>query len=394
MRWLFHDPDDRVEAAARNKILARIDRWWDEFKSRSRDLSDQFRGKKKWDLPGWMHQTLQRIDSNLCWEFGPAVLTEGHRLVITPESRKNLRPLIRTILDRAPDLPGWEFYPYRLAEEVEQAACAVQGRTGGSLEGVTAELQIGEENRIDLMFRVPGASGEDDQQALNVAFVATESLLGEQALDKWAGVIEAAPPVRGGKSRAIPLARLKETFDALVESIRDRLPDRPFMDQGEGEWTLLELKPEEANDYARRADLLIAGTRDLELFKAAHGTAPFYSERFSRCKETFAYIKIDGSEGLEGSKFADRKEIEKAIDEALARDHLGVHVGVGTGLMYSYIDLALIDLRRGVQTARRTLQKGRVPKRAWILFFDADLADEWVGVYPETPPPPVESNGD
>jgi len=58
------------------------------------------------------------------WEYGPAVRTKGHRLVITPESRKDFRQLVRTILDRAPDLPGWEFYPYRLAEDLEQARSA------------------------------------------------------------------------------------------------------------------------------------------------------------------------------------------------------------------------------------------------------------------------------
>jgi hypothetical protein len=27
-----------------------------------------------------------------------------------------------------------------------------------------------------------------------------------------------------------------------------------------------------------------------------------------------------------------------------------------------------------------------VVRRSWVLFYDADLAAEWVGVYPETPP--------
>jgi hypothetical protein len=31
-----------------------------------------------------------------------------------------------------------------------------------------------------------------------------------------------------------------------------------------------------------------------------------------------------------------------------------------------------------------------VPERSWVLFFDANLGAEWVGVYPETPEPPME----
>jgi hypothetical protein len=36
------------------------------------------------------------------------------------------------------------------------------------------------------------------------------------------------------------------------------------------------------------------------------------------------------------------------------------------------------------------LRKLEVPERSWVLFFDAGLAAEWVGVRPETPPPPME----
>jgi hypothetical protein len=391
MRWLFHDPDNRAEAAVRKRVLARIDDWWAQFEAKTQALGDLFKGKKKWDLPGWMNDTLQAVDPHLMWEFGPAVRTKGHRLVITPETRTHLRPIIRTILDRAPDLPGWEFYSYRLAEDVEQAQAAVEGRTGGSLDGLAVELQIGDGNRIDLLFRSPATRNEDDRDALNVAFVATESLLGERALDRWVGSIEVGKPARG-KGRAIPPARLKDTFDALVESIRDGLPGRPFVERGGGDeqWSLIQREPEPADDYCGTSDLMVATTRDVELWKAAHGPTSFYSERFSRCKEKFAYVKVDGRHFRRGKETDDRGEIEEALDEALGRDGLGIHVGGGTGLGYSYIDLALTNLEKGVERVRKVLRKLEVPERSWILFFDADLAAEWVGVYPETPEPPAE----
>lgn len=238
------------------------------------------------------------------------------------------------------------------------------------------------------MFRGPDTEDEDDREALNVAFVAAETLLGEEALDKWVGAIEVGPA--GGK-RGVPLERLKDTFDALVESIRDRLPDRPYLEQAdEGEGSVLRLEPEQARDYPGRADLLTAVARDVELFKAMHGRAPFYSVRFSRWKETFAYVKMDGAHRRPGSQAEDRGKIEDALDAALARDGLGVHVSGGTGLRYAYIDLALTKRKRGVEEVINTLADLRVPRRSWVLFFDADLADEWVGVYPDTPPPPTE----
>jgi hypothetical protein len=391
MRWLFHDPSNRTEAATRTRTLGKIDHWWEQFTTKAPALTDLFRGKKKWDLPGWMNDTLQAISPHLMWEYGPAVRGPGHRLVITPEAHKELRPLTNAILDRAPEIAGWEFYPYRLAEDLESAGQTVEARTGGSLDGVTVEARIGEGNRIDLTFRSPVTKGEDDRQAGNVAFVATESLLGEQALDRWVGAIEVgALPRRGRMTGTVPLKRLKDTFDALVGSIRDRLPPGPLLDvAADAKWFLVKLEPEQADDYPERSDLFVSGTLDVDLWKAMHARMPFYSERYSRCGETFAYVKIEGTEGPGELKLEDRKVIEDALDTALTADKLGVHIGGGTGLRYSYVDLALTDLARGVEVVRRTLREGKVPTRTWVLFFDADLCGEWVGVYPETPGPPV-----
>jgi hypothetical protein len=391
MRWLFHDPDDRREAAARKRALGRIGDWWDAFERKSPALVDFFTGKRKWDLPGWMQDTLQEIDQHLCWEFGPALKTEGHRLVITPEHRHYLRPLVRAILDRAPDVPGFEFYQYRPAESLEHTKATVEGRTGGTIDGVLVEATRGEGNLVDLLFYSPATKGEEDEQATHLALVATETLLGERNLNRWVGVIAVEPLPAGEKPKhAIPLSRLKDTFDALVDSIRDNLPDRPYVKQPVGDkWALIQLKPTKADDYPGQEDLLVATARDVELWKATHSHKSFHSQRFSRFKETFAYVKIDLAGRQRGKDTEERGEIEDAIDDRLEADGLGIHVSGGTGLRYSYIDLALTDLDRGVEKARRVLSKLNVPERSWILFHDADLGAEWVGVYPETPEPPL-----
>ena len=92
----------------------RIDAWWAAFQAKAADLDALFSRQAEWDLPGWMQENLQPIHPHLMWEFGPAVEGPGHRLVITPESRRHLRPLVAEMLRRAPPLDGWEFYAYRL----------------------------------------------------------------------------------------------------------------------------------------------------------------------------------------------------------------------------------------------------------------------------------------
>ena len=107
----------------------------------------------------------------------------GHRLVITPESANHLRPMVDTLLDRAPKLPGWEFYPYRPPEDVEMAGQMVKARSGGDLSGTLATAVIGIHNRVDMTYHYDRTRCANDEQAFRNAFVATETLLGEEHLD-------------------------------------------------------------------------------------------------------------------------------------------------------------------------------------------------------------------
>jgi hypothetical protein len=64
-------------------------------------------------------------------------------------------------------------------------------------------------------------------------------------------------------------------------------------------------------------------------------------------------------------------------------------IGGGSGLRYAYIDLALLDVKRAVPVIRQVLSDCRAPLRSWLLFHDDDLAAEWIGIYRQTPPPPL-----
>ena len=401
MRWRFHNPSNPHEKSHHDRTLRLIDEWWNAFAAKTDDFVALFSQRRQWDLPAWMDEHLHAIDPRLYWEFGPALRGDGHRLVITPETEKQLRPVVATILQRAPSLPGWEFYPYRVPENLENAEATVQGRCGGSLEGYMARASIGEHNLIDLVYHSPLAQSDQDPQATNVAFIATETLLGEERLDKWIGAVRATPLPRPsllsklmgcGKSHPslIPLDRLRPTVEALINSIRDQLPDRPYYQidvkaDGHG-WGGYGMKPEQADDYPARTDLITGATAAGAMCLAAH-SPQFYSERFSRFGETFCYLKIDGSNAPEHLR--DREVIEDAVDAALIAHALGRSLGGATGLRYSYVDLALADLDRAVGTLRTAMRSLQLPHRSWLLFWDTDLANEWIGIHDDTPPPPM-----
>jgi len=401
MRWRFTNPKDPEEVAARSTTIQQIDEWWEEFSRKAEALNDLFAGRTRWDLPAWMQQHLQAINPNLMWEYGAAVQGDGHRLVITPESETHLRPMVETLLARAPEIPGWEFYGYRLAENVEMAGEMTKARVQGNLQGTVVSAKLGPSHLIDLCYYSPGITSHE--QARKNAFVVSEAILGEEILDKWIGCIEAKSlPQSGGLSRLfrkpgkteprhLALERLKPTIDAIISSVKEQLPDKPlYLAKLAGELTdgvVIKMQSDPADDYPRKDDLITVLSLDSQLWQALHASAPFYSERYSRHGETFCYVKIDGSEGLDEEGFPDRGSIEDALDEVLTEAQAGCVIGGGTGLRYSYIDLALADVEASVPVITGRLRSGKVPKRSWLLFFDAPLAHEWVGVYDDSPAP-------
>jgi hypothetical protein len=68
---------------------------------------------------------------------------------------------------------------------------------------------------------------------------------------------------------------------------------------------------------------------------------------------------------------------------------LGSTVGGGTGLRYSYIELALTDVEQAWEQIGNILRAGHLPERTWLLFHDSDVRFQWRGLYDETPEPPM-----
>lgn len=379
VRWKFGD------SPARQATISRIDAFWKAFIASRSQLDDVFRGAGDFDVVNFMSSHFHPIHPEMMWEFGRALDVDGHRLVVTPEPRHELTELARTIVERAPKGAGWEFYVHRLPESYDSAVQSVAGRTGGDISDATLELSVGDGHLIDVGYTSASSSRDHD------AFLALEALLGESTLNAWVGVVSARKPKRFGRSDGFPISEVADRFATLQGQIRSSLPDSPYIDwlSDETEMSLLSAQPQQATDYARQDDRITTVSPSFELSKAAQVSDRFWSERFSRHGEVFAYVKIDGSEGLEGSGFEDREAIENVLDAALRPNRVGCVLGAGNGARYSYVDLALLDVEAAIAATTSALSDGRIPKRSWVLFYDREWSDEWVGVYAETPPPPT-----
>jgi hypothetical protein len=388
LRWKFFTPGERPEEDARRAtVSAQIDAWWEAFAAKIEDLDRMFNGHGEWDLVGWMAQTLQRIDARLMWEFGPGS-SGGHRLVITPEAEHHLRPLVEEILARAPTLPGWSFFAHRRADSVEQMTSAIRNQTGAEPAFTGVGLTAGECNRIDLSFQFQPSFLESQRDlARTHAFLAAESLLGEDLSTDWVGVLDAVAEV----AQPLPPGALRRAFIMLGAEQRSRIPAQPFLDRLESlAWTEIDLNPKKQEDYLHRYDLGAAVTCAPDLWRNAHSSQLFWSGRFSRSAETFCYLKIDRGGPLRRSAVGKRIKLEDALNQALRPGRLGCVIGGGSGRRYNYIDLALIDVLAAADAMRGVLQCGGLKtRRAWLLFFDDALGSEWIGMWPDSPPPPT-----
>ena len=387
MRWLCRDPNNRREERARQKKLQEIDRWWADFQAKLPELDALFSGESQWDLPQWMNRGLRSIDSNLMWEFGPG-LDGDRRLVITPESQQQLRPLVLAMLSRAPKLEGWSFHGRRLADP-EQARNLVEARVGRPLAAETVKVTPGDRSRLDVTYWAPGYTDPEDQNSLQEAFVACEAFLGEENLDVWVGAISVTHWGDGDGWR--PVDTLPDYFAQQVGAQLDSRPDRPQHQLGSvdsREWTNYELAPDKHRDYAHQEDLATARTMVPEIWEATQQDDSFHSRRHSRCSEIFCYAKLDFSAMAENVSLDRKNELEESLDAALREAGVGCVVSGGTGLRYSYFDLAITNLQQASGVVRRTFNAPDLPKRSWLLFHDDELADEWIGLHPQAPAPP------
>lgn len=369
---------------------ARIDLWWKAFIDKAPKILDTFCNRANFDVAGFMQKNLSAIDNNLMWEFGPALNLEGHRLVITPENCKHLRPLVTEILRRAPKLHGWEFYPYRLPENFELAKTTVEARTGTTFFDFFFTGEINDFNQVDLTFIALNARDEETERlAFHQAFIMVENFLGEEVLDKWVGAIEISNSLPQNGSYK-PVSELETWVSEQINVIKDRLPDKPFFERVDnGEWSLFKIDPPEKQEYPRQEDMFVGKTMCTPLWQNAHSRVSFNSERFSKLGETFCYLKLDGREGVDSEQFVDKSQIEDALDDALIGAKLGCHIGGGTGLHFSYIDLALTDLDKGIVLVKNILRNGKITKKSWIQFFDSEYEAEWVGIWDDSPAPPM-----
>lgn len=387
MRWLFFDPATKEERRRRTSAVEAIDRFWAAFAAKADAIDAQLSGAPATlDLAAFLAEHLRPIHEGLAWSTGPAVLGRGHRLVLGPARDEALRPLAATLIERAPALPRFELHAHRPAEgDLPRVLERVTTALGLPVGGLRGRFTSGAGHRLDLAVTCPGLALEAVRAA---GLVLADALLGELDAVTWVGAVTSHPPGAPGDWHEVDA--LAAAFERARARVLESLPPRPTHGTVDpSTWPLIKRTPVEAEDYPRQTDLVVAKTKYLEMWRAASSGQPFSSARFSRHGEVFCYLKLDRAE-VGAEEFPDKGLMEAAVETALSSERLGGYLGSGTGLRYSYLELALAkgEVPRAAATIKGILRRGRVPQRSWLLFHDDVWRDEWIGIWGEAPPPP------
>jgi hypothetical protein len=135
------------------------------------------------------------------------------------------------------------------------------------------------------------------------------------------------------------------------------------------------------------ADLQVSATMYPEMLRCFLSGSPFSSSRFSRCGEQFCYLKLTLPGQTVDERIAQRIAIEEILDYSLVPGRLGCVIGSGIGSRYMYIHLSLQQVESALPIVTRRVREAGAGKESWVLFCDTVFADEWVGVWEDSPAP-------
>lgn len=285
--------------------------------------------------------------------------------------------------------------------ELPERACAIaRARYGLEFGDARARAGFGRGHLLHVVVYTSELGRCPVERVREAAASLVRDMVGAACFEQWIAEVDVAPlgrpsslPVLDSRSRAsssYPLEELPRAVRAAVDGLLAGLPDEPtFARLQDATWTMFELTPEVASDYAAQDDLVLATTSLPEMLRCYLQGAPFSSARFSRHDETFCYLKYADPELDAERRVAERRRLEDALNEALVAERLGCVVGAGLGVRYSYVNLGLLQLTRALDQVRRVARAHPVPNQAWILFCETSWAESWIGVWTNPPPPPA-----
>lgn len=354
-------------------------------------------------------QLLSRIDERIALELESAPGSGQPTAALTAYDA-GAWPLAELLLREAPADLGYALSLGRAPQALEVALAEIREAHDLDLARATLRAGFGRGHLLEITLGVPGGTGAEFEQ--NAAENLVQALLGDRLFETWIGAVHVTPAPRGGSLRVLDvnaprheltLRELLATVTAASLGVLQGLPASRLRaprkcdaapsvaddahapvagGDARDEWTLLEMEPVSETGALDKSDLVLASTCTPELLRCYLEGSPCASQRFTRDGERFVYVAYVDAERSMSKRVAKRTAIEMALSDLVSE--VGVVTGVGLGVTSCYLDLALFNLETGLPRLVSKLRELELPRRCVIRFFDTELVDEWLNIWPDT----------
>lgn len=356
-------------------------------------------------------QLLGAIDERIALELEPSSNGSQGVAALTAYDA-SAWPLAELLLSEAPSDLGYALSLGRAPQPLADALAEVRAAHDIDLTRASVRAGFGRGHLLEVTLGVPGGLGSEIEQ--NAAENLVQALLGDRLFETWIGAVHVTPAPRGGSLRVLDvnaprheltLRELLATVTAASLGVLQGLPEAryrtapeqlaaphavvsvaagdslPVDGSAHDDWTLLEMEPASETGTLDKSDLVLASTCTPELLRCYLEGSPCASQRFARHGERFVYVAYVDVERSMKKRVAKRTAIEMALSDLVT--DVGVVTGVGLGVTSCYLDLALFNLETGLPRLVSKLRELELPRQCAIRFFDTELVDEWLSIWPD-----------
>ncbi|MGZ8939166.1 MAG: hypothetical protein ACXW32_08135 [Limisphaerales bacterium] len=324
----------------------RVENFWGWFPTVSERLAAELKAKKTSAIADEVSAAVDRLGPGFAWEVGP----DGDKDSLTLSGEGNLHRQLLTQywLQRAPVIPGWNFYSARQADATRRLELVIEGKTFFGAQIWVSPTLDKEDEKFDLALWHPEWERLDEKQRWTMLFIFLDTQLGEYGTQRWIGRIEFSE------------VQLKEAMalDELPEFIAKTSEQEGWENRAPGEsTTVYQLEP---HDRFARGDVVFGSTMHLPLVNDYLNAEGKLEDPLAGTGADYVYLALGIEHLPKGEEVAARARFEDALDEQLRAEGLGRLLGGATGSRFGYIDLLIFDGERSVTAIEQVLKGMKV----------------------------------
>lgn len=369
-RWVFNDSSIPEEAAYKAGTLAKIDTFWREFEKNKDSLNPNIGKKTSETVPPFMKKYLSDINPYIMWELKVDPNDESiTNFTITAESEPALRPILKTMVERAPKLKEWRFVNYLPPFKANEIFDGLKTKDNFKLTAYETKCEISPKNKIDITIYSPDF--EDSEEASANGYRLAELVLGEENAERWAGRFRSVKRAvtKDEKTASIEFSK---GFNALKQTILANLPDKPYFNY---DW---QQRPKYfyvvPNPKNPKTSVDINKCIDSPLF---------YSDRYSKCGDKFCYLVTGEKWGFKTEN--DIIPLLDQMDKTLVDAKCGItwahNLTIGkNGECHFSVDMCINDIPKAVPILKKLVAEHKVTRNTFLIFHDADWRFEWISL--------------